>query len=428
MITSAVKKDRAIIAALIMPNENSDLEELAALVDAAGAEVVAEVVQNRDKPEPATYFGSGKVDEIAALVVANEATMLVVDSELAPSQIRNLEDKIEVQVLDRSQLIIDIFAQRARTYEGRLQVEIAQLSYALPRLTGRGTEMSRLGGGIGTRGPGEPKLEYDRRRIRESIRDLRQEVAKIQRHRELLRSGRIRRGHPLISLVGYTNAGKSTLLNLLTDADIFAADMLFATLDPTTRVLSLPNGQEVAITDTVGFISRLPHMLVDAFRATLEEVEEADLLIHVVDVASEDIIEQMDSVQTVLEELKAANKKQIIVYNKADLLPDQASFMPPNTEHPWVLVSATTGVGMETLAQLMMEHLPDAPQRATYFLPHTRGDALSWLHSQGEVVSQKHGAEGTELLIDIRRTQINQAAKQFDILPQESGVDTCYDK
>lgn len=419
MLNSEIRKDRAIIAALDLPDQPADLTELAALVDAAGAEVVGEVVQGRTRPDPATYFGSGKVDEIAQLVAANEATMLVIDSELAPSQIRNLEDQVEVHVLDRSQLIIDIFAQRARTYEGRLQVEIAQLAYALPRLTGRGTEMSRLGAGIGTRGPGESKLEYDRRRIRERIRDLRKEVDEIKRHRELLRAGRVRRGNPLVSLVGYTNAGKSTLLNALTDADIFAADMLFATLDPTTRVLTLPDGQEVAITDTVGFISRLPHMLVDAFHATLEEVQESDLLIHVVDAASEQIWEQMNSVQEVLEELKADDKKQVIVYNKADLLADKSLFMPPYNEHPWILVSANTGEGLAELKQLMAEHLPDAPHRVTYFLPHSRGEVVSWLHRQGEVVGQEYEADGVKLVVDLRYAQIRQAAKQFTVLPIE---------
>lgn len=418
MLNSEIKKDRAIIAALELPGQPVDLEELAALVDAAGAEVVGEVVQNRTKPDPATYFGSGKVDEMAALVAANEASMLVVDSELAPSQIRNLEDQVEVHVLDRSQLIIDIFAKRARTYEGRLQVEIAQLAYALPRLTGRGTEMSRLGAGIGTRGPGESKLEYDRRRIRERIRELRKEVDEIKRHRELLRAGRVRRGHPLVSLVGYTNAGKSTLVNALTDAEIFVADMLFATLDPTTRVLALPDGQEIAVTDTVGFISRLPHMLVDAFHATLEEVQESDLLIHVVDAANAQFVEQMQSVQKVLEELKAANKKQIIVYNKADLLADQSLFVPPYNEHPWVIVSATTGEGLAELKQLIAENLPDAPQRVTYFLPHSRGEVVSWLHRQGEVVAQEYEADGVKLVVDLRYAQIRQAVKQFEVLPE----------
>lgn len=417
LLKSDAHKDKAIIAALDLPGQPSDLTELAALVDAAGAEVVAEVVQSRYHPDPATYFGKGKVDEIAALAATNDATLLVVDSELTPSQIRNLEDQIEIQVLDRTQLIIDIFAQRARTYEGRLQVEIAQLSYALPRLTGRGTEMSRLGGGIGTRGPGESKLEYDRRRIRERISELRREVANIKRHRALLRAGRVRRGYPLVSLVGYTNAGKSTLLNALTDADIFAADMLFATLDPTTRVLALPNGQEVAITDTVGFISRLPHMLVDAFHATLEEVQESDLLIHVVDGATPDLYAQIDSVQQVLAELKVDNKPQIIVYNKADLLPDKSHFMPPVHEHPWVLVSALSGEGLAELRQLIADNLPDAPQRVTYFLPHSRGEVVSWLHSHGEVLEQEYEVDGVRLLVDLRSTLIRQAAKQFAVEP-----------
>jgi GTP-binding protein HflX len=416
---SNVDRDKAIIAALELPSQPADLAELAALVDAAGAEVVGEAVQSRARPDPATFFGKGKVDEIAALVAANEATMLVIDSELAPSQIRNIEDRVEVQVLDRSQLIIDIFAKRARTYEGRLQVEIAQLAYGLPRLTGRGTEMSRLGGGIGTRGPGESKLEYDRRRIRERIRELRKEVEEIKQHRQLLRSSRIRRGHPLVSLVGYTNAGKSTLLNALTDSDIYVADMLFATLDPTTRMLALPDGQEAAVTDTVGFISRLPHMLVDAFHATLEEVQQSDLLLHVVDAASPQLEEQMESVQQVLSELDAADKKQIIVYNKADLLADKSSFVPPYKGHPWLVLAATTGEGLAELRQLIAENLPDAPQRVTYILPHGRGEVVSWFHNQGEVVTQEYEADGVKVVVDLRYAQIQQAAKQFAVQPLE---------
>ncbi len=419
MHSNDVHKDKAIIAALETPDQPSDLSELAALVEAAGAEVVGEVVQSRNQPHPATYFGKGKVVEIAALVASTEATLLVVDSELTPSQIRNLEEEIEVQVLDRTQLIIDIFAQRARTYEGRLQVEIAQLSYALPRLTGRGTEMSRLGAGIGTRGPGESKLEYDRRRIRERIRELRKEVADIKRHRALLRAGRVRRGYPLVSLVGYTNAGKSTLLNALTNADIFVADMLFATLDPTTRVLDLPDGQQVAITDTVGFISRLPHMLVDAFHATLEEVKESDLLIHVVDAANPNLYEQIDSVQAVLSELKAADKPQIIAYNKADLLPYPDAFMPPISEHPWVMVSAISGQGLDKLRQLIAENLPNAPKRVTYFLPHDRGEVVSWLHNHGEVIQQDYEAAGVRLVVDLRPALIRQVSKQFAVQPLE---------
>ncbi|NLY54010.1 MAG: GTPase HflX [Firmicutes bacterium] len=418
MITNDVREDRAFVAGLDLPGQPADLAELKALVEATGATVVGEAVQSRRNPDPATFFGKGKVEEMAALIAANQANMLVVDSELSPTQIRNLEDQLEVHVLDRTQLIIDIFAQRARTYEGRLQVEIAQLTYGLPRLTGRGKEMSRLGGGIGTRGPGESKLEYDRRRIRERISELRKEVEAVKRHRTLLRTSRLRRGHPLVSLVGYTNAGKSTLLNALTDSDIFAADMLFATLDPTTRVLPLPNGQEVAITDTVGFISRLPHMLVDAFHATLEEVQESDLLIHVVDASNPQFVEQMDSVHAVLAELEATDKKQIIAYNKADLLPNPNDFMPPPSEHPWVLVSASTGQGLDTLKELMATNLPDAPLRVTYYLPHSRGEVINWLHQQGEVVAQEYEAAGVKVVVNLRQAQIRQLAKQFGVQPK----------
>ena len=381
-------------------------------------------MQTRPHPDPATYFGSGKVNEIKALLTACAANLLVVDGELAPGQIRNLEDKLDVRVIDRTQLILDIFAQRARTYEGRLQVEIAQLTYTLPRLTGRGVEMSRLGGGIGTRGPGESKLEYDRRVIRERIRELRQEVQEVRQHRQLLRSGRVRRGYPLVSLVGYTNAGKSSLLNRLTDAGIFTANKLFATLDPTTRVLELPDGQEVAITDTVGFISRLPHLLVDAFHATLEEVQEADLLIHVVDAANTGFPEQMEAVEAVLRELGASDKPQIIAYNKADLLPDQNQFVPIPTDHPEVLVSARSGQGFDELLQLIADNLPDQPRRVTYLIPYAQGEVVNWLHTQGDVVEQDYSAAGVKLVVNLRATMIGQAAKLFNIQPEEEEGET----
>ena len=419
LLTNDIQSDKAIIAALELPGVVLDLTELRALAESAGAEVVGEMTQARQRPDPALFFGKGKVEELAAYAVATGATMLLVDSELTPSQIRNLEDGVEVQVLDRSQLIIDIFAQRARTYEGRLQVEIAQLSYALPRLTGRGTAMSRLGAGIGTRGPGESKLEYDRRRIRERMRELRQQADNIKRHRKLLRESRVRRGHPLISLVGYTNAGKSTLLNALTEAEIFAADMLFATLDPATRVLTLPDGQEAAITDTVGFISRLPHTLVNAFHATLEEVQEADLLLHVVDLANPDFMAQIAAVQAVLDELGVGDRRQILVYNKSDLLSEKDSLPLPPVAHPWVMVSAATGRGLDELKSLIAVNLPATVLRVTYSLPHDRGDAVNWLHRQGEVVEESYDEEGVIITVDLESTLIQQADKQLGIIPSD---------
>jgi GTP-binding protein HflX len=323
--------------------------------------------------------------------------------------VRNLEEELGVRVIDRTQLILDIFARRARTREGKLQVELAQLEYLYPRLTGRGTELSRLGGGIGTRGPGETKLETDRRRIKRRITDLRRELDEVRRHRALLRTRR--QGVPLtlVSLVGYTNAGKSTLLNALTGAGVPAEDKLFATLDPTTRRLVLPNNEVVLLTDTVGFIRRLPHHLVAAFRATLEEVTEADLLLHVVDVSNPDYPDQVKAVEDVLASLGAGEKPAILVFNKVDRLNAEEPWLVP-AGRPAVAVSALTGQGLDELRRLIMEVLRDQRVRREFLVPYRRGDVLNLLYEKGEVLRREDTPAGVLLEVELGAVWASRAA------------------
>jgi GTP-binding protein HflX len=304
------------------------LQELERLVETAGGETVGRIIQRREAPDPATYIGKGKLEELKALQAETQATTVIFDDQLSPAQQRNLERALEVKVLDRTALILDIFAQRARSHEGKLQVELAQMRYTLPRLGGKGLILSRLGGGIGTRGPGETKLEVDRRRIRSKIHDIEEEIKTVCAQRAVHRSRREQSGLPCIALVGYTNAGKSTLLNRLTDAGVLVEDKLFATLDPTIRLLILPSGRKVLLADTVGFIRKLPHALIAAFRATLEEVIYADVLMHVIDAGAPDWQEQSQAVYEVLKELDAADKPMITVMNKTDTLVGPAKFQP----------------------------------------------------------------------------------------------------
>src|SRR5579862_1821135 len=299
------------------------MEELAELASSAGAEVVGTVTQRLGHPTAPYYIGRGKVEEVEAKCREDSVTSIIFDDELSPAQGRNLERMTSRKVLDRTQLILDIFAQRARSKEGRLQIELAQLQYLLPRLTGMWNHLSRQSGGIGTRGPGETQLEVDRRRVQERIGRLSDELSEVRKHRSIQRAGRLRHRWPVVSLVGYTNAGKSTLLNLLTGAEVEAADKLFATLDPTTRQLVLPNNQKVLLTDTVGFIKKLPHTVIESFKATLEEVHEADLLIHVVDLSHPNFQEQIQAVEKVIHELDAYGKQTLTVFNKTDLLASQ---------------------------------------------------------------------------------------------------------
>lgn len=370
------------------------LQELARLADTAGAVVADVQVQRRPRPDAATFLGRGKVDELAEICRELDLDIVICDRELSPAQARNLEEALGVRVIDRSQLILDIFARRAKTREGKLQVELAQLQYLLPRLTGQGKALSRLGGGIGTRGPGETKLEMDRRRIRKRIADLKHELGEVRRHRSLLRQGRQEVPLPLVALVGYTNAGKSTLLRALTGADVLVEDKLFATLDPTTRQVVLPDNEKILLTDTVGFIRNLPHHLVAAFRATLEEVVEADLLLHVVDAGHPDMGAQMGAVEKVLQSLGASQKPVLTVYNKIDTVsPGPVAGFPG----PGVGISALTGQGLPELLEEIATALTGRRIRVAFSVPYRHSSVLPLIYDNGQVIKEEHGPEGVTI-------------------------------
>lgn len=380
-------------------NEDS-LEELKQLADTAGAIVVAKVLQKRPKPDPTMFIGRGKVQELALYVQQENIDLVIFDDELSPAQQRNIEEAVGVRVLDRTALILDIFAQRARTNEGKLQVELAQLQYTLPRIMGKGLSLSRLGGGIGTRGPGETKLEVDRRRIRDRIAYIKECIDKVKNVRTLHRSSRNKAEVPTVSLVGYTNAGKSTLLNTLTNSDIYAKDQLFATLDPTTRQLDLPDKQQAILTDTVGFIQRLPHQLIAAFQSTLEEVIEADVLLHVIDVSHELYKEQSNAVYKVLEEIGAKDKTIITVYNKIDKLPEGSALLERlEQEENSICISAKGNINLDKLLQLITENLKLKSVEETYLIPYTESQLVSRMHELGTVLEEEYLAGGTKIKV-----------------------------
>jgi GTP-binding protein HflX len=361
------------------------LAELAALAVTAGATVVGSASQSRRTPDPAWYFGKGRAEELRDEKGIHDFNLLIVDDELSAAQQRNLEKLLDCKVLDRSALIIDIFARHARTKEGRLQVELAALEYHLPRLTRMWTHLSRTAGGIGTRGPGESQLETDRRIIREKIKKVRSELHEVRRHRATASRQRDRTEVATVALVGYTNAGKSTLLNALADADLYVADMLFATLDPTSRAVTLPGGQRVVLTDTVGFINKLPHDLVDAFRATLEEVLRADLLLEVVDASDPDFLAQQGAVQSVLDELGAGEKPRITVYNKIDLLDSDLRAEPMPSSPQAAFVSAVTGEGLPQLRDRITDALRANMVSIDAVVPYARGELVARAKSAGDV-------------------------------------------
>ena len=390
------KKERAVLVGLrchsFGMDENADeetLAELAALVETAGAETVAMTLQTRPAPDARTFIGEGKAQEVKELAEANEADLIIFDNELSPSQMRVLEEMTDKTVLDRSALILDIFAQRARTGEGKLQVELAQYQYILPRLAGLGHAMSRLGGGIGTRGPGESKLESDRRHIRRRIDKLREDLEQVRQVRAVQRRQRKKTELPLVAIVGYTNAGKSTLLNLLTDAGIEANDRLFDTLDPTTRKKRISDTQEILLSDTVGFIRKLPHHLVSAFKATLEELAYADLLLHVVDVSDPNWEIHAATVDKVIEQLGAQEIPRVMVYNKAD----KCDELPAARDG--VLFSAKTGEGTEALLAAIEKALGRGKHEMHLCIPYSDGAALDVLHREGQVKSIEYGEAGT---------------------------------
>lgn len=417
---------RAALIGVITREQNEDesqtsLEELRRLLETAGGSAVFTFVQNKEAPDVRTYIGSGKAVELCYYCAQNEVTLAVFDCELTPSQIRNLEEVLgDVRVIDRSMLILDIFALHAVSGEGKLQVELAQLKYTAPRLMGRGTELSRLGGGIGTRGPGESQLETDRRHLQRRVRMLERSLEELAAGRRTQRQARDRSGLPRIAIVGYTNAGKSTLLNYLTDAGILARDQLFATLDPTTRKCRLPGGETVLFTDTVGFIRNLPHHLIHAFRSTLEEAVYADLLLVVVDASDHEATAQLQVTEELLQSLGAGGKPILYVFNKCDL----------GTAHPGMLhgkehvayISAATGQGVDLMMQRIEDILHAGKRRVSFLIPNTKQGLLNKLYENATVESVKYGADGVSVtaVVDVKTYG---SLRDFDTAPRAETSD-----
>lgn len=398
MIDNREAEERVILVAVRKSdreNTEQSLDELCELASTAGAVTVARVIQNLDNFNPATYIGKGKIDEIKELIIEYDATGIICDDELSPAQMNNLSDALEIKVMDRTLLILDIFAARANTNEGKIQVELAQLRYRSSRLSGLGNALSRLGGGIGTRGPGETKLEMDRRIIHERIGQLKHELEAVVTHRELTRSQRSRSNIPVVAIVGYTNAGKSTLLNTLTGAGILAENKLFATLDPTTRGLELESGQQILLTDTVGFISKLPHHLVEAFKSTLEEAVYADIILHVVDASNPAMDSQMYVVYDTLEKLGAGDKPIITAFNKIEIAGNKVlkDFKADKT----VNISALHGDGLTELKDTIEEVLRESKIYIEKTYSYTEASKVSLIRKYGQLISEEYVAEGIEV-------------------------------
>ncbi|MCD8026224.1 MAG: GTPase HflX [Clostridiales bacterium] len=377
----------------------ASLEELFELVKSAGTEPVLSVTQNLQRPESASYVGSGKLKDIADVCGELEIDLLVFDGELSPTQIKNIEAATDVRTIDRTTLILDIFASRARSKEGKLQVELAQLKYMLPRLSGKGIELSRLGGGIGTRGPGETKLETDRRHIRRRTETLKEELASLEQHRSMLRKRREKDGVITCAIVGYTNAGKSTLMNYLTNAGVLAQDKLFATLDPTSRALKLPSGVTVMMIDTVGLVRRLPHHLVEAFRSTLEEAAQSDIILNVCDASSDETRTHLQVTADLLESLGCGDTPIITVFNKCDLLDDGTLAQDFGNS---VRISAKTGEGIDELLQAIDDNLPVRVKRVSLLIPFAAAALVSEIRSKGTLISEEYVADGirVEAVVD----------------------------
>uniref|UniRef100_UPI0040294C71 GTPase HflX n=1 Tax=Eshraghiella crossota TaxID=45851 RepID=UPI0040294C71 len=398
MIDNREAEERVILVAVRKSdreNTEQSLDELCELASTAGAVMVARVIQNLDNFNPATYIGKGKIDEIKELIIEYDATGIICDDELSPAQMNNLSDALEIKVMDRTLLILDIFAARANTNEGKIQVELAQLRYRSSRLSGFGNALSRLGGGIGTRGPGETKLEMDRRIIHERIGQLKHELEAVVTHRELTRSQRSRSNIPVVAIVGYTNAGKSTLLNTLTGAGILAENKLFATLDPTTRGLELESGQQILLTDTVGFISKLPHHLVEAFKSTLEEAVYADIILHVVDASNPAMDSQIHVVYDTLEKLGAGDKPIITAFNKIEIAGNKVlkDFKADKT----VNISALHGDGLTELKDTIEEVLRESKIYIEKTYSYTEASKISLIRKYGQLISEEYVAEGIEV-------------------------------
>lgn len=398
------KKEIAILVALQLPKQswdiNESIKELAALADTAGAEVLQSFIQKLPHPDSAFYIGKGKAEEIGLYAEEMQADLVIFNDELSPSQLRNLDESIPCRVLDRNQLILDIFAQRAQSSEGKLQVELAQMNYALPRLSGMGTSLSRLGGGIGTRGPGESKLEHDRRNIRDRINFLQKEIDEVGKRRQVIKGARQRSGMSVVALVGYTNSGKSSILNWLCDSNVLAENKLFATLDSVTRTFSLNNKREILLTDTVGFIHDLPHQLIAAFRSTLDELQYADLLLHVVDISDNNYEEQMLTCIDLLKELKVT-QTVIPVFNKIDILTTPSILEKVMAQYPnAVAISVKENQGKEQLLQAIQDHF--ASQRPVYsvVISYQEGELLSLIHENATILQRTAEEDGMHLLLE----------------------------
>lgn len=422
-----LRLERVVLAGIWTEGTSTDAEnslrELAALAETAGSEVLDGIVQRRAKPDAGTYLGSGKAQELREIVAATGADTVIIDSELSPSQRRGLEDVVKVKVIDRTALILDIFAQHAKSHEGRAQVELAQLEYLLPRLRGWGESMSRqaggrvgtAGGGIGSRGPGETKIELDRRRIRDRMAKLKKEIKGMLPAREAKRANRKRNAVPSVAIAGYTNAGKSSLLNRLTHAGVLVENALFATLDPTVRQATTEDGLNYTLTDTVGFVKGLPTQLVEAFRSTLEEIAESDLILHVVDAAHPDPEGQIAAVREVLTDVQARNIPEIIVLNKADVADPFVVERLRQREPNHVIVSARTGDGIEELLQKISDSIPRPGVQLELMIPYDRGDVVNKLHgAESEILSMEHTENGTHMMVKVRESMAAEV-EQFSI-------------
>ena len=389
------KKQQRVLLVCVDTGEydaQSSLDELWELSESAGAEPVATLTQKKDRPDTATYVGSGRLEEIRSFCENQDIDVLIFDCELTPTQIRNIEQATGIRTIDRTMLILDIFALRARSKEGKLQVELAQLNYMLPRLTGKGAEMSRLGGGIGTRGPGETKLETDRRHIRRRMETLKEQLKDVKQHRDMLKSRRKKDGVITVAIVGYTNAGKSTLMNCLTDAGVLAEDKLFATLDPTSRALKLPNGVSVMLTDTVGLVRRLPHHLVEAFKSTLEEAAEADIILNVCDASSEEAYLHLDVTRELFESLGCTSSPIIPVLNKWDRVNEKSGVIPMVSGA--VRISAINGTGIDKLLERIEENLPVEIRRVKLLIPFDKGRIVAEVREKATLLEEKYSENG----------------------------------
>jgi len=416
--TEYYKKEKVLLVGVELMGKNArfveeSLEELAFLTSSANAEVTCQTTQRRERIDPACFIGRGKASEIKNLCAEQEITTVIFDDDLSPAQQRNLEEIIKCKVIDRTRLILDIFASRARTREGKLQVELAQLTYLLPRLTGKGVTLAQQVGGIGVRGPGEKKLEYDRRKVEERISKLQKEINKVSEHREQQRQRRQRVPLPIIAIVGYTNSGKTTLLNTLTSSHVFVEDKLFSTLDPTIRGLILPNKEKVLLVDTVGFIHKLPHQLVAAFRATLEEVTSSDLLLHIVDTSHPEFKKQIVAVEKVLQELDALGKPMITIFNKMDLIKNKP--LLPRLKRKYkdsINISAKKGLGLDRLYDRIIEHFGKDRSTIELVIPQARSDLVNLVYEKGTVLSRKYN--GKDILLQAQLDQKTaQRLKEF---------------